>query len=159
MKLGEKQYENARGDFQKALQLDSNYQRARQALCIAYNNEALVLTDQEAKLKLLQKALEYNPNDQQVRENLALAMFEKGMKIANGRNEYNAKLELARAIGLFRAAATTLRADLPEKTLDAIVASGGQGFEEEFKKLPEGLYRTVLENLAIAAKVRKQVKG
>ena len=35
----------------------------------------------------------------------------------------------------------------------------GEGFEDEFKKLPEGLYRTVLENLAIAAKVRKQVKG
>ena len=157
-KLNEKQYEAGRADFQKALSLDASYQRARQALCIAYNNEALATPDQEARLKLMQKALEFNPNDQQVRENLSFALYDKGLKIANGRNDYNAKLELARAIGLFRAAAATLRADLPEKTLDAIVASGGQGFEEEFKKLPEGLYRTVLENLGAAAKLRKQVK-
>jgi hypothetical protein len=158
-KLNEKEFENGRAYFLKALGLDANYQRARQAMCIAFNNDALEQPDQDARIKMLQKALEYNPNDQHVRENLGTAFHEKALKIVKGANQHNAALELGRAIGLLRTAALTLNPAASEKWLTDFIASGGQRFQEEIKKMPADLYRTVLESLARVASQRIRVRS
>jgi hypothetical protein len=153
-RLNDKEFENGRAYFLKALGLDANNPRAKQAMCIAYNNEALALPDQEARLKMLQKALEYNPSDQHVRENLGTAFHEKALKIVKGASPYNAALELGRAIGLLRTAALTLNPAVSEKWLTDFIASGGQRFQEEIKKMPADLYKTVLETLSRVARER-----
>lgn len=158
-KLNENEFENGRAYFLKALGIDANYQRARQAMCIAFNNEALALPDQDARLKMLQKALEYNPNDQHVRENLGAAFHEKALKIARAANQHNAVLELGRAIGLLRSAALTLNPGVSEKWLTEFIASGGQRFQDEIRKMPADLYRTVLESLARVARQRIHVRS
>jgi tetratricopeptide (TPR) repeat protein len=158
-KLNENAFEDGRANFLKALALDSNNQRAKQAMCIAYNNEALALPDQEAKLKMLQKALEFNPNDQHVRENLGTALHDKALKIARGSNPSNAALDLGRAIGLLRTAALTLNPAVSEKWLADYIASGGQRHQDEMKKMPADLYRTVLESLSRVATQRMKVRN
>jgi tetratricopeptide (TPR) repeat protein len=158
-KLNENAYEDGRANFLKALALDATNQRAKQAMCIAYNNEALALPDQDARLKMLQKALEYNPNDQHVRENLGIAFHEKALKIVKGSNPSSAALELGRAIGLLRSAALTLNPAVSEKWLTDFIASGGQRHREEMRKMPADLYRTVLETLSRVASQRLKVRG
>ena len=157
-KLGEREYDGARREFMRALRLDNGYTRARQAVAAAYHSEALEKRDPEAKLKLLQKAVEYNPDDRGAREDLGAAFHEKGLRIVRETNAANAKLELARAIGLFRAAATALNPELTDETLDAIVRAADPG-AGEIRNLPEGLYRTTLEHVASAARHRKQVRS
>jgi tetratricopeptide (TPR) repeat protein len=158
-KLNEKEFENGRAYFLKALGIDANYQRARQAMCIAFNNEALTLPDQDARLKMLQKALEYNPDDQHVRENLGTGFHEKALKIARAADQQNAALELGRAIGLLRTAALTLNPGVSEKWLTEFIASGGQRFQEEVRKMPADLYRTVLESLSQVSRKRIQSRS
>jgi hypothetical protein len=158
-KLNDKEFENGRAYFLKALGIDANYQRARQALCIAFNNEALAVPDQDARLKMLQKALEYNPNDQHVRENLGAAFHEKALKVAKAANQHNASLELGRAIGLLRTAALTLNPGVSEKWLTEFIASGGQRFQSEIRNMPPDLYRSVLESLAQVSRKRIQARS
>ena len=158
-KLNDKEFENGRAYFLKALGIDASYQRARQAMCIAFNNEALTLPDQDARLKMLQKALDYNPNDQHVRENLGTALHEKALKIATSANQHNASLELGRAIGLLRTAALTLNPGVSEKWLTEFIASGGQRFQSEIRNMPPDLYRSVLESLAQVSRKRIQARS
>jgi hypothetical protein len=158
-KLNDKEFENGRAYFLKALGIDANYQRARQALCIAFNNEALAVPDQDGRLKMLQKALEYNPNDQHVRENLGAAFHEKALKVAKAANRHNAALELGRAIGLLRTAALTLNPGVSEKWLTEFIASGGQRFQSEIRNMPPDLYRSVLESLAQVSRKRIQARS
>jgi len=158
-KLNDKEFENGRAYFLKALGIDANYQRASQALCIAFNNEALAVPDQDGRLKMLQKALEYNPNDQHVRENLGAAFHEKALKVAKAANQHNAALELGRAIGLLRTAALTLNPGVSEKWLTEFIASGGQRFQSEIRNMPPDLYRSVLESLAQVSRKRIQARS
>ncbi len=158
-KLNEKEFENARAYFLQALELDAAYERAGQAMCIALNNEALTKPDQENKLKMLQRALEYNPHDQHVRENLGIVFHEKAMKIARAASHENAPLELGRAIGLLRLAATTVNPAVSEKWLSEFIASGGQRFQDEIEKMPADFYRTLLESLSQVARLRTNRKA
>ena len=157
-KVNEKQWAQAREHFQKALDLDKNYMRAKQSMSLAYNNEAMASEDKELALKLLQQALQYEPDDPVVRENLGYAFNGKAVRILNAANQYNVAKECERAIGLLRAAVQTVKPDLEQKVLDNYIARGGQGFEEEVNKLPEGAYRLIMQNLAIAAQRRNQVR-
>ena len=62
------QFKEAIEHFQKALDLDKNYMRAKQSMSLAYNNEAMASEDKELALKLLQQALQYEPDDPVVRD-------------------------------------------------------------------------------------------
>ena len=154
-KLNEHEFENGRAYFLKALAFDANNQRSRQAMCVAFNNEAVALPDQEARLKMLQKALEYNPDDQHVRENLGTAFHDKALKIARSANPY----ELGRAVGLLRSAALTLNPAVSEKWLTDFIASAGQRFHEEMKNMPADPYKAVLESLARIAGQRMRLRS
>jgi tetratricopeptide (TPR) repeat protein len=154
-KVTEKLWADGRVYFEKALNLDKNYLRSKQCLSLAYNNEGMASEDKELAIKLLQKAHDYEPDDPIVRTNLARAFNDKAVAIVTPANQSNKK-ELDRALGLLRAAALTVKPDVSAKELDAFIAGGGAG-ADEFKKLPEGLYRTVLENIAFVARVRKQL--
>lgn len=158
-KLDEKEFEGARAYFLQALELDAAYVRAGQAMCIALNNEALTKLDQEVKLEMLQRALEYNPHDQHVRENLGMVFHEKALKIARAASRENAPLELGRAIGLLRVAAMTVNPAVSEKWLTEFIASGGQRFQDEIEKMPADFYRTVLESLSQIARQRTARKN
>jgi len=154
-KVGENLWGDGRAYFQKALDADKSYVRAKQCIALAYNNEGMASQDKEAAIKLLQKALEWEPDNQVVRTNLAREFNEKAVAILTPANQSNRK-EMDRALGLLRAAALTVKADISEKELDAFIARGGAG-PDEFNALPKGVYRTVLENLAYVARVRKQL--
>jgi tetratricopeptide (TPR) repeat protein len=155
-KLKDGQFAAARGHFQMALDLDPRYTRAIHAIGTAYYNEAQAAGDAEVKLKLLQKALEFDPNASGLWEELGTAYYEKGLRVVRETTAASAKLDLARAIGLFRAAALTLNPKLTEPALDAIVRAADPG-AEVIRRLPEGLYRAALENLASVARHRKLV--
>jgi hypothetical protein len=154
-KVGENLWSDGRAYFQKALEADKTYVRAKQCIAHAYDKEAAASQDKEAAIKLLQKALEWESGNQGIRTNLARELNDKAVAILTPANQSNRK-EMDRALGLLRAAARTIKADISEKELDAFIARGGAG-PDEFNALPKGVYRTVLENLAYVARVRKQL--
>jgi hypothetical protein len=151
-KIGQKLWAEGRAAFQKALDLDKNYVRAKQSMCRAYNNEAMEIADKELALTMLQKAIEYDPDNPVVRDNLTLEFNGKAVRILNAPN--TPAKDVVRAIGLLRAAALTIRPDLTDKFMDAFIARAGAGYEEEMKKLPEGTFRLVMNNLQIACQRR-----
>jgi tetratricopeptide (TPR) repeat protein len=157
LRLSENRFEDGRADFHRALALDPDYTRAKNALATAYYNEAIAVDETDAKIKLLQKALEYYPNYPDARENLGAAFHEKALRIVKDATPSSAKLDLARAIGLFRAAVMTLDNSITEKTLDGIVRTGD--CTEAVKWTPSGPCRTALENLAYVARHRKHVRS
>jgi tetratricopeptide (TPR) repeat protein len=153
-RLSENRFEDGRADFQRALEFDPEYLRAKKAMGAAYYNEANSTEKPDVKIKLLQKSLEYQPRDPATREDLGAAFHEKALRIVKEATPSSAKLDLARAIGLLRAAATTLNQSITEEALDAIVRTGD--CSEEEKKGASGPCRTVLENLAYVARHRRQ---
>jgi hypothetical protein len=106
---------------------------------------------------LLQKSLEYQQNDHATRRDLGVAFHEKGLRIVKETTPSNAKLDLARAIGLFRAAIMTMDRSITEQTLDGVVRSGD--CSEAAKWISSGPCRTALENLAYVARHRRQVRS
>jgi tetratricopeptide (TPR) repeat protein len=82
-KLVQKAFAAAREDYYKALEIYPNYERGKQRLATAYNNEALEKSNADEAISLLEKALQYDPNSVIVKQNLADAYNRKGVQILN----------------------------------------------------------------------------
>jgi tetratricopeptide (TPR) repeat protein len=151
--LAAQAWDAARAGFQKALDLDASCLPAKQGMCRAYNNEAMAIEDKEKALPLLQKAIEYDPDNTAVRDNLAQEFNAKAVRLLNAPN--CSVDDVNRAMGLLQAGGLTIRPDLDEPFFETFVIRSGAGYEEEIHKLPEGVFKWILGNLQIACKRRE----
>jgi tetratricopeptide (TPR) repeat protein len=71
-RLGKQRYSAAREEFQKALKLNSKHPTAQAGMSTAYNNEGAENTDLDDSIRLLEKAVEYNPDNVVAQKNLAM---------------------------------------------------------------------------------------
>jgi len=106
MKLGDKRFAAARADFERALSYNLSYKRAKQRIGTTYNNEGVATTDHDKAIKLFKKALQYDPDDNITKKNLAGALNSKGVEIWNRLqySSYNRSGIVSEALALFREA-------------------------------------------------------
>jgi tetratricopeptide (TPR) repeat protein len=81
--LREKNYGQARDFFQKALDLNANFHRAKEGISTAYNNEGVDEIDAgrlDKAITLMERALDYNPSNHVAKKNLAGVYHEKAVK-------------------------------------------------------------------------------
>jgi tetratricopeptide (TPR) repeat protein len=71
-RLGKQRYAAAREEFQKALKLNPKHPTARAGMSTAYNNEGADNSDLDESIRLLEKAVEYNPDNVVAQKNLAM---------------------------------------------------------------------------------------
>jgi len=126
------------------LEFDPEYLRAKKAMGAAYYNEAELDREAGREDQAAAKVSGVSAERSATREDLGAAFHEKALRIVKEATPSSAKLDLARAIGLLRAAATTLNHPSRKRRWDAIVRTGD--CSEEEKKGASGPCRTVLEN-------------
>ena len=74
-------------------------------MATAYNNEGVKETNLDRSISLFRKALKYDPESRQIKENLAGALYAKGAKLIEGlRYSYEPRSVLSRVLMLLREA-------------------------------------------------------
>ncbi|MFQ5788391.1 MAG: tetratricopeptide repeat protein, partial [Thermodesulfobacteriota bacterium] len=82
-------FKEAKDNFKKALTILTGHKGAREGMALAYNNEASKKRNIDTALPLYKKALEYNPNNEVIRNNLAGAYNGKAVDILNSLSQYS----------------------------------------------------------------------
>jgi tetratricopeptide (TPR) repeat protein len=123
--LGEKKLSTVRADFERALKLDPDYGRAKQGLSTTYNNEGCRTKNEDRSISLLEKAIEYDPNNHVAHRNLAMALKNKAVSIVNGLTPYSAnyrlRSEIGRSIELLERAARLLNPKIDDEVLKGVL--------------------------------------
>lgn len=160
--LKAKNWAKANEYFNKALALDRKYSGAVKGLATSKNNEGLDalnrgLTDRA--ISLLEEANNLE-NDKVVRENLASAYNSKAVSILNSLGSYSSTSSCDSALRLLKKGIKLLNEGLDIETISAT-----WGYTEEYmfniliREISDGLYKTMLRNLWVGERARKNLRG
>lgn len=158
----DKKLKEAREFFEKALKVDKNYGVAKRGLSISYNDEGIALWNNgnlDKAIDLLEKSLTLD-RDELGLKNLAGVYNAKAVKILNAINQYSSSSTCDTAINLLIKA---LKLIVPD--IDFAKESASFAYWEESRidyyisDLPEGLYKSMLKNLWVAYRGRKNLRG
>jgi tetratricopeptide (TPR) repeat protein len=160
--LKEKTYSKANELFEKALKLDRNYIAAKRGLSISLNNEGMAELNKnnfDKAIRLLERAIDLDKDDV-VTQNLASAYNAKAVNILDNLSSYSSSSQCDPAIDLLTKAIKLLNPDLDVKTFSTTFM-----FMEEYMfnslvaNISEGSYKTMLRNLWIAVRSKKNLRG
>lgn len=157
-KLKNKRFSAAREEFEKALKIKPDYNRAKEGIGTSYNNEGVAQKNSDKAIPLLQKALEYDSNSSVIKENLAGAYNGKAVEIINSLDRYSSVSRVEEAISLLKKAVKLLNPSLEQSAIDAIEYAG-DAIDSVTSNMEDSLYKTVLKNLAIAGNYRRSMRG
>lgn len=158
----EKKRKEAREFFEKALKVDKNYGAAKRGLSISYNDEGISLWNDEKldkAIEMLEKAVELEKDDTGI-QNLTRAYNEKAVNILNAINQYSSSSTCDTAINLLIKALK-----LTDPAVDFVKESASFAYWEESRidyyisSLDKGLYKSMLKNLWVAHRTRKNLRG
>jgi tetratricopeptide (TPR) repeat protein len=160
--LKEKKFAKANVLFEKALSLDKKYSAALRGLSISKNNEgmeALNNNNYDKAIELLERAMELDKDDV-VSDNLARAYNQKAVKILNALGNYSSTYQCDQALDLIEKGLELLNPKIEVRSL----ISTFQYYEEfQFnnivRNLPEDIYKTMLHNLWVAARSKRNIRG
>lgn len=79
--LAEKNFGGARTNFEEALKYDRENSRARKLIGTTYNNEGVAASDVDKQIELYRKAMSYDNEDDVIKKNLSVALYNKGGKL------------------------------------------------------------------------------
>jgi tetratricopeptide (TPR) repeat protein len=166
--LGSSRYNAAREDFNRALRLNSQHQRAKEGLSTTYNNEGCETSDVDKAIRLFEKAIEINPNNHQAERNLATSLKSKAVENVNKAlqsarylGRYSVEREINNAIDLLGRAARMVNPKLDPELFRAIEMSamlGDRALDDLFRQVDDDILKDVLTNLGVAYKMRYQIR-
>jgi tetratricopeptide (TPR) repeat protein len=157
-----KNWPKANEFFNKALQLDRKYSGAMKGLATSKNNEGLAALNSgstDKAITLLEEANDLE-NDKVVKENLATAYNTKAVKILNGLGSYSTSYSCEPALTLLKKGIKLLNSGLDVETISAGWASTEEYmFNMLVRDIQDGLYKTMLRNLWVGERARKNLRG
>jgi len=161
-KLADKKFADARNDFEQALKNNEDYKRAKTLIGRSYNNEGVSKSNNDESIPLFEKALQYDPDNDITKENLAGAYNGKAVALLNSVSQYDTKYSNTKkceeAEKLLRKTLKILNPSLETKTIDMVFFAGDM-IDVLIKDIQESFYKTVIKNLAIAGSYLKALRG
>jgi tetratricopeptide (TPR) repeat protein len=161
-KLANEKFADARKDFEQALKNNQDYTRAKKGIGTTYNNEGVTKSEPKDSIPLFEKAIEYDPDSDVVKQNLAGAYNSKAVALLNSVSQYDSRYSNINkcddAANLLKKSLKILNPALESTTIDAILYAGDT-IDSFIKEMPESLYKTVIKNLAGAGNYLKILRG
>lgn len=160
-RIADKNFSKARKEFENALKYVPNYARAKKGIGTAYNNEGVSKGSPEQSIPLFEKAIQYDSDDNVVKQNLAGAYNGKAVSILNALTQYSSYSKCDDAISLLKNALKILNPSLDMSLIDSFAYMDMEEslFKSFTMKLPDDFYKTVLHNLWVACRSRKNLRG
>jgi tetratricopeptide (TPR) repeat protein len=159
--LASKRWNDCRRDLEKVLQLRPDNLRAKQRLSTCCNNEAVDTADTDKAIALYEKALVYNPENENCKRNLADALAGKALKALDAFKVYRSYSRANEAVGYGERALKILNPDLSPSSFELMVLPDPELrlLEVQLAKLNDDLYKGVLRILAISYQLRARMQG
>jgi len=151
----------ARTEFSKALKVNPEHQPAKTGLATAYNNEAIATKDPTKALRLAEFAVQYDPGNDRLKENLAWALNARAIEFLNGVGRFSGTKPFEEAIQLLRRAIALACPSLRSSAIDALVREGAAGgLDSIVSDLPDDEIEAILlRNIANAADARRRYEA
>lgn len=156
-----KNYEAARKDFHRVLELKPGYERAKQGIGTTYNNEGCTERNADKSIALFENALKWEPLSHQVKSNLASELLGKAVSRVNAASGTGVRYAVDEAIRLLERAYGLVSNELKDGALAMIqsMAELDSDLVESFtSQLRDEVLKRVITNLATVYHMRARIR-
>jgi tetratricopeptide (TPR) repeat protein len=159
--IAKKNYDAARKDFQRVLELKPGYERAKQGMATTYNNEGCAERNADKSIALFENALKWEPSSHQVKSNLASELVGKAVSRVNAASGTGVRYAVDEAVRLLERAYGLVSHELKDGALAMIqsMAELDSDLAEKFtSQLRDEVLKRVITNLATVYHMRARIR-
>lgn len=161
LKMNKKDYEGARKDFTRVLELKPGYERAKQGMGTTYNNQGCEERDSDKSIALFENALKWEPSNHTAKSNLASELRSKAVARVNASTGVAVRYAVDEAIRLLERAFTLVSSELKPGAL-ALIQNLAETDASMVGTLTSRInheeLKKVVENLAIVYNMRVRIR-
>jgi len=149
-RLAKQDFTSTSEDLQRALRLKPGYLRARQKMAVLFNNQACDEKNEQRALRLYDQSLEYDPDNFNARQNLAIHLKNMAVELYNNASGYNRRDRYDEAIRLLERAMGLVGQSLKPEALSWVRSTallGPRVVEQAVAKWEPEILRKVASDL------------